>query len=282
MWVSGSGGGSSGVGRLLMLGGIVGKSVHDLDTDLLGKGELNSLASGGSQGSDTLLKSLRNNLDLWDSDTFLFGEVFAADSWEGDRLVYTGLDWLRVGNGNSGLNDSDNGDIVASLLGNFLAVVVSISTMSTTMSISVLGRLADGDHLGLALLAERNLNSLGGSLLTLRLVRVGADLVVDLLDALGTDGTGDSVALLNILYALTGEFDWGADCFQSWGANFSSLDNILNGAVVLGVLITIAGLVVGRLMVGWLMVSWLRVGRLMVGGLVVLLCWNTSHEGHKN
>jgi len=274
----------SGVSRLLVLGGIVGKAVHDLNTDLLGKGELDSLASGSSQSSDTLLKSLRNNLDLWDSDAFLFREVLAADSWEGDGLVDTGLDWLRVGDSYSRLNNSDDRDVVASLLGNLLAVVVSIST-SVSVSISILGRLADGNHLGFALLVERNLNSLGGSLLILRLVRIGADLVVDLLNALGTDSTGDCVALLDILDVLAGEFDWVADCFQSWGANFSSLNYILDGAVVLGVLITIAGLMVGRgrLMVGSrLMVGRLRVGRLMVGGLVVCLGWNTSHKGHKN
>jgi hypothetical protein len=39
----------SGIGRLLVLGGIVGKSVHDLNTDLLGKGEFDLLAGGGSQ-----------------------------------------------------------------------------------------------------------------------------------------------------------------------------------------------------------------------------------------
>jgi len=218
--------GGSRVGRLLVLGGIVGKSVHDLDTDLLGKGELNSLAGGGSQGSDTLLESFRNDLDLWDSDTFLFGEVFTADSWEGDWFVDAGLDWLGVGDSDSWLNNSYYRDIVASLLGNLLAVVVSVSTMS--MTISVLGWLADCDHLSFALLVERNLNSLGGGFLVLWLVRVGADLVVDLLNALGTDSTGDCVALLNILNALAGELDWVADCFQSWGAHLGSLYNILH------------------------------------------------------
>jgi len=271
----------SGISRLLMLGGIVGKSVHDLNTDLLGEGELHSLASGSSQGSDALLEGFSNNLDLWDSDTFLFGEVLAADSWEGDGLVDTGLDWLRVGDSNSWLNYGNNGNVVASLLGDLLAVVMSIS-MSMSVSISILGRLADGDHLCLTLLDEGNLNSLGSCLFTLRLVRVGAHLIVDLLDALGTDSTGDCVALFYILDALTGEFDRVAHCFQSWSADLSSLDNILDRAVVLGVLITIARLMVGRLMVGWLMVGWLRVGRLMVGGLVVGLSRNTSHEGHKN
>jgi len=222
----GVGRGGGGVGRFLVLGGIVGKSVHDLDTHLLGKGELNSLAGGGGQGCHTLLECFRNDLDLWDSDAFLFGEVFTADSWEGDWFVHAGLDWLRVGDGDSGFNNSHYRDIVTSLLGNLLAVVVSISTMS--MSISVLGRLADCHHLSFALLVERNLNSLGGCFLILWLVRVGADLVVDLLNALGTDSTGDCVALLNILNALAGELDWVADCFQSWGAHLGSLYNILH------------------------------------------------------
>lgn len=218
-----SGGGSSGVGRLLMLGGIVGKSVHDLDTDLLGKGELNSLASGGSQGSDTLLESLRNNLDLWDSDTFLFGEVLAADSWERDWLVDTGLDWLRVGNLNSWLNRGNNRDIVASLLGNLLAVVVSVAVVSVSW-----GWLADGNHLGVALLVEGNLNSLGSGFFSLLLIRVGADLVINLLDALGTDSTGDWVALLYINNDLDSKFNWVADSLKSRGTNFGGFNNILN------------------------------------------------------
>jgi len=218
-----SGGGSSGVGRLLMLGGIVGKSVHDLDTDLLGKGELNSLASGGSQGSDTLLESLRNDLDLWDSDTFLFGEVLAADSWERDGFVDTGLDGLGVGDGDSRLNNSHDRDIVASLLGNLLAVVVSVAVVSVSW-----GWLADGNHLGVALLVEGNLNSLGSSFFGLLLVRVGADLVINLLNALGTDSTGDWVALLYINNDLDSELNWVADSLESWGANFGSLNNILN------------------------------------------------------
>jgi len=276
----GVGRGGGRVGRFLVLGGIVGKSVHDLDTHLLGKGELNSLASGGGQGCHTLLECFRNDLDLWDSDAFLFGEVFTADSWEGDRFVHTGLDWLRVGDGDSWLNNSHYRDIVTSLLGNLLAVVVSVSTMSVT--IAILSWLADSNHLGLALLLEGNFDSLGGSFLILWLVGVGADLVVDLLDALSADSAGDCVALLNILDALTGELYRVAHCLQGRGAHLSSLHNILHRAVVLGVLVTIARLVVGRLVVGWLVVGWLRVGRLMVGGLVVCLSRNTSHEGHKN
>ena len=132
-------------------------------------------------------------------------------------------DWHRVGNLNSWLNRGDNRDIVASLLGNLLAVVVSIAVVSISW-----GWLADGDHLGVTLLLEGNLNGLGSGFLSLLLVRVGADLVVNFLYALGTDSTSNSVALLHILDVLAGEFYWVANSLQSWGAHFSSLNNILN------------------------------------------------------
>jgi len=149
--------------------------------------------------------------------------VLAADSWKRDWLVDTGLDWLRVGNLNSWLNRGDNRDIVASLLGNLLAVVVSVAVVSVSW-----GWLADGNHLGVTLLVKGNLNSLGSCGFSLLLVRVGADLVVDLLDALGTDGTGDWVALLYIDNDLDGKLNWVADSLKSWGANFGSFNNILN------------------------------------------------------
>jgi len=60
------------------------------------------------------------------------------------------------------------------------------------------------------------------------LVRVGADLVVDLLDALGTDSTGDRVALLYINNDLDSKLNWVADSLKSWGTNFGSFNNIQN------------------------------------------------------
>ena len=72
-------------------------------------------------------------------------------------------DWHKVGIFNSWFNKGDNRNIVASLLGNLLAVVVTITVVSCG-----------------------------------RLVRVGADLIVNFLSALGTDSTGDWVALFYI------------------------------------------------------------------------------------
>jgi len=211
------------MGDWLNIVGILSISVVDLLADLLGESELNILASRSSKLGDALLRSLSGIFNLWDGDALLLSEVLTADSWERDWLVDTGLDWLRVGNLNSWLNRGDNRDIVASLLGNLLAVVVSIAVVSVSW-----GWLADGHHLGVALLLEGDLNSLGSCGFNLLLVRVGADLIVDLLNALGTDSTGDWVALLSVYNDLDSKLNWVADSFESRGANFSSFDNILN------------------------------------------------------
>jgi len=211
------------IGDWLNLMSVLSISIVDLLANLLGESKLNSLASRSSKLGDALLRSLGGVFNLWDSDALLLSEVLAADSWERDWLVDTGLDWLRVGNLNSWLNRGDNRDIVASLLGNLLAVVVSIAVVSVSW-----GWLADGDHLGVTLLLEGNLDGLGSGGLSLLLVRVGADLVVDLLNALGTDGTGDWVALLFVNNDLDGKLNWVADSLKSWGADFGGLNNILN------------------------------------------------------
>jgi len=211
------------IGDWLNIVGILSISVVDLLADLLGESELNILASRSSKLGDALLRSLSGIFNLWDSDALLLSEVLTADSWERDWLVDTGLDWLRVGNLNSWLNRGDNRDIVASLLGDLLAVVVSIAVVSVSW-----GWLADGHHLGVALLVEGDLNSLGSCGFSLLLVGVGADLIVDLLNALGTDSTGDWVTLLSVYNDLDSKLNWVADSFESRGANFSSFDNILN------------------------------------------------------
>ena len=89
-------------------------------------------------------------------------------------------DWHRVGNLNSWFNKGDNRNIVASLLGNLLAVVVSITVVSWGW-----------------------------------LVRVGADLIVNFLNALGTDSTGDWVALFYINNDLDSKLNEVADSLKS-------------------------------------------------------------------
>ena len=160
--------------------GVLSVSVVDLLADLLGEGELDSGAGGGSQLGDALLHGGNGFLDLWDGDTFLSSEVLAGDDWEVNWLVDAGLDWLRVGHGDWGVGLGDDGAVVASLLGDLLAVVVAVLVVSVAG-----GGLADSDHLGVALPGEGDSDGLGG----------GGH---NLLNVLTAHGAGRRVALLDI------------------------------------------------------------------------------------
>jgi len=246
--MSGGIGGGWLIDRLLVLVGILSKSVHNLNTHLLGQGQLDGLTGGGSKLGDALLKGLNNILNLGDGDTLFSGQILTGDSGQRDGLVDTGLDGLGVGDLDGGIDNGDNRDVVASLLGDLLAVVVSVSTISVSRVVS---GLAHGNHLGGALLGEADLNSLGGGVLRLGLVGVGADLVVNLLDGFRADSSGDGVALLNINDGLAGHINGLADGLESWGADLGGLNNITDGAVVLGVVVG-RGVVVsrGRVVIG--------------------------------
>ena len=200
---------------------ILSISIVDLLAHLLGKSKLNILASRSSKLGDTLLRGLGGIFNLRNCDALLLSKILTADSWERDRFVDTCLDWLRIGNLNSWLNRGDNRNIVASFLGNFLTVVVSIAVVSITW-----GRLADGHHLGITLLLEGNLNSLGSGLFNLLLVRIGADLIVNLFNALSTNSPGNWVTLFNINNYLDSKLYWIANSLQCRGANLSSFYNI--------------------------------------------------------
>jgi len=211
-------------------------AVVELLADLLGEGEVHIVAVGGSKLGDALLMLLNTLLNLGDSDALLCSEVLTADSDQVNGLVNTGLDGLREGNLNSRLHRGDNGDIVASLLGNLLAVVVAIAVVSISW-----GGLADSHHLGVTFLLERNLNSLGSGGFSLRLIRVGANFIVNFLDALGAHSSGNYVALLSVDDIETGELNWGTCGLEGRGADLSRLNNILNAAIVLGLLIGVVG-----------------------------------------
>ena len=200
------GGGGRGVGGLLVLVLIGSIAVDDLDAHLLGEGQLHGLAGGGSQLGHALLQGLHNILDLGDSDALVLGQVLAGDPGQADGLVDAGLDGLGVGHVHSGLHGGDNGHVVAGLLGDLLAVVVAVA-----VAVAVLGGLAHSHHLGDALLLEGDLHGLGAGGLGLGLVGVGADLVVDLLDALSAHGPGHVIALLLVNNALPGQLNGVAD-----------------------------------------------------------------------
>jgi len=212
--------------------GVLSISIVELLADLLGEGEVNVLTGRGSQLGDALLMLLNTLFHLRDGDTLLSSQVLTADSDQVNGLVNTGLDGLREGNHDSRLHRGHNGDIVASLLGNLLAVVVAIAVVAVAR-----GGLADSDHLGVTLLLIRHLHSLGCGVNNLLLVRVDTDLIGDNFYGFTANCAGNGVALFNIYDPLYWDFNVLTDCFKSWGAHFSRFNNINNRAVVLGFLV---------------------------------------------
>jgi len=219
---SGVGGGGLGIVGLDVVG-LLGVAIVDLLAHLLGEGELHGVAAGGAELGDALVNSLNIILNLGDGDALLSAEVLAADLDQADGLVDAGLDGLGVGNSDGGLDGGDHGGVVAGLLGDLLAVVVSVAVVSVSW-----GWLADSHHLDVALLDEGDLDSLGVGVLALLLVAVGADLVLDLLGALRADSSGDGVALLLVDDPLDWQLHWSTDSLEGWGADLGSLNNINN------------------------------------------------------
>jgi len=225
--ISRNNGGSNGVcrsrGMSDLLMNILSISIVKFLAHLLGEGEVNILTVGGSQLCDTFLLLLNSILNLRNYDTLLSSQILTSDDNEVDWLVDTGLDWLREGNLDSRLNRGDNGDIVTSLLGNLLAVVVSIAVISISRC-----WLTDRHHLSVTLLLKGNLNSLGSGGLSLGLVRVGTDFIVNFLNTFSTDSTSDNIAVFTINHILTGEFNRVAYSLKSRGTDLSKFNNILN------------------------------------------------------
>lgn len=222
--------------------GLMGVSVDKFDTDLFGEGELNLLAGGGSEsggalGDNDLRVDNIGNLD----GTFLL-DVSALNDGQADGFVDTGLLGGGVGNGDGDIDRGDNRDIVGGFLGDLLAVVVSVSSMSVS-TISVVSGLADSDHLDLGFLHEGDLNGDGDGIFGGLFIRVGADFLGDDFDGFGTDGEGDSVGEVDIFDDLDGESDIFAVGLNGRGADLSDFSHINNGAVVFGFLITVTAMV---------------------------------------
>jgi len=248
----GGGSGVSGGGC-----GVMSITIDELDADLLGEGEFDLLASGGGQLGLAFGNGLGGILNLGDKDGPLLSKISTAHNGKGDGLVDTGLDGLGVGDFDSDIDGGDNGHVVSGFLSDLLAVVVSITTMSIT-TIAMVSRLADSDHLDVSFLLKGDLNSLGGGVFVLLLVRVRADFVGDLFNGFSTDCAGDSVGEFHINDDLDGQLDILADCFKGRGADLSDFSHINDSAVVFRFLITVTT-------ISWGMVSISR-GRVTISG----------------
>lgn len=174
----------------------MGVSVDKLNANLLGEGQFDLLAGWCTQTVGTFVNSDCVWLGGWDLDTFFFGEICAGYFWEGDWFVNTGLLWFWVGDSYCWFYNWDRWYVVLGFLGNFVTVLVTISSVST-MSVTTISRLADGDHLGLGFLGECNFDGLASGIFALGFVTVGANFIGDNFNGFGTDSSGDSVTLFN-------------------------------------------------------------------------------------
>jgi len=269
-------GGGRSISGLWVWGGLMGVSVDKLDTDLFGEGELNLLA-----GRDTDFSLAVGNSDLridngGNFDNLLLFDISAGNDGKGDGFVNTDLLGGGVGNGDGDIDRGDNGDIVLFFCGNLLAVVVSVSTIS---SMSVVSGLADSDHLNIGNLLEGNFNGLGNGVSRFLFVIVCADFLGNNLNGFSTDGTGDSVCVIDIFNDLDGESDIFTGNFNGWGADLSDFSHIDNRAVLFGFLITVS-MVGGRVSISRGMVdgSWVIRGRgISRGG--VSISWGRVNVG---
>lgn len=231
--------GSGGISGL----GLMGISIDKFDTDLFGQFQSDLLAGGGSQLGLAFGNNLNIIFDFGDGDTFLFSEISTAHTGQGDGFVDAGLDGFGVGNLDGDIDGGNNGDVVSGFLSDFLAVVVTIRSVA----VSLVSGLADSDHLHVGFLLEGDLNSLASGIFVFLLVRVRADLLGDNFDGFSADGSGHGVAEFLINNTLDGQFNIFADGFKSRGANFGNLFDILNGAVVFGLFISVSmAMTIGR------------------------------------
>jgi len=246
-----------GISRFWVWGGLMGVSVDKLDTDLFGEGELNLLAGGDTDfslavGNNDLRIDNGGNLD-----GLFLRDVSAGNNGKGDGFVNTDLLGGRVSNGDGDIDGGNNGDIVLLFGGNLLAVVVSVSTIS---SMSVVSGLADSDHLDVGNLLKGNFDGFGNSVSRFLFIIVCADFLGNNLNGFSTDGTGDSVCVWDIFNDLDGESDIFTRGSNGRCADLSDFSHINNRAVLFGFLITVS-MVGGR-------VSISRGGVTISGGMV--------------
>ena len=224
-----------GISGLWVWGGFMGVSVDKLDTDLFGEGELNLLAGGGTNFSLAVGNNDFGVDDGGNLDGLVLRDISAGNNGKGDGFVNTDLLGGRVGNGDRDINGGDNGDIILFFGGNLLAVVVSVSTIS---SMSVVSGLADSDHLDIGNLLEGNFDGLGNGVSRFLFIVVCADFLGNNLNGFSTDGTGDSVCVIDIFNDLDGESNIFTGNLNGWGADLSDFSHIDNRAVLFGFLIT--------------------------------------------
>ena len=237
--------------------GFVGVSVDKFDTDLFGEGKFNLLAVGFSESSGTFLDSDFRVFDGGNLDGTFFLDGIALDNGQADGFVDAGLLRGGVGNSNGDIDRGDNRDIVGSFLGNFLAVVVSI----TTIPVSMMSRLADSNHLYISFLFKSNLNCFGSFVFSYLFIRVTANLLRNNFNALSTYSAGNCVGKVNFFDDFDGQSNNFTCSFNDRCTHLSSFYNIKDRAVVFRCFITITTIAMTvdwgmSITWGWSIMSW--------------------------
>lgn len=159
----------------------MGISVDKLNANLLGEGQFDLLAGWCTQTIGTFGNRYNGIINFWDLDALVFDDVFTGYTWEGDWFVNAGLLWFWVDDGYWWFYNWDRWYVVLGFLGNFVTVLVTISSVSTmsVTTISRCSRCADGDHLGLRFLLEGNFDGLASGIFALGFIAVAADFIGD-------------------------------------------------------------------------------------------------------
>ncbi|TRY77799.1 hypothetical protein TCAL_09768, partial [Tigriopus californicus] len=143
--------------------------------------------------SDTFLNGLGGLFNLRLDHALVLGDNLTRDLGQSNGLVHTGLDRLGVSNTDVHIQRSNHRHIVLGFLSHLLAVLLTISLVSMTIS-----GLAHGHHLNTGLLLEGHFDGLSGGVLVFLLIGVGAHLIVDLFNGLGAYCSGHIVAVFTI------------------------------------------------------------------------------------
>lgn len=260
---------------LVFLGGL-SIPIDNFFADLFGQGQLNLLTVGSRQSGDALLNRLDFIFNFRLVDTFFFGDSFAAESGKLDGFVQARLDRLWIGDLDRHIDWANLRDVVGSLLGNFLAVLMSIRVISVSIS-----WLANSHHLDVSLLNKVHINSLGCGILSPWFIVIGADLIINRLNGFLANRSGLSVTIFTINNLLNGDVNILTVGLKGRCANVSQFSHIFNRAVVLGVLIAIRGLVIGSRLVASIVRCWLVVASIRGRWVAIGLGGDSHNKGEE-
>ena len=210
-----------------MVTNLFSMSISKFLANLFGEGKFNILTVGCSQFSNALTNV---NFGIYNTrnfdGSFLFN-VATLNNWQTDWFVNADFFWNRVGNCDVNINRGNNGYIVSSFLGNFFAVIMSVTTI-TSMTISCGSWLANSNHLDISYLFKGNFNSFSNGGFSFLRVFVSTDLLVYNFNRLSADCSFHNVSVVNINNCFDGQSDSFTFSFNNRSASLSNFNYVNN------------------------------------------------------